>query len=237
MGVYEKLAVVQKALKAPKNQRNSFGGYNYRSCEDILEAAKPLCVDNGLLLTITDDIRMVGDRVYVMATATVADVKESTQVSVNAFAREPLDKKGSDASQITGAASSYARKYALNGLFCIDDTKDADATNTHETAPKESKKTTTKNNAKADDEVKNEQMRASANDPYKLPEIAGGAPVAEKREKFMQEIKRTGYKPGPIFAMFNCKTLDEMSDEQLVRALERFEAVASKEEVSAKKGQ
>ena len=237
MGVYEKLAVVQKALKAPKNQRNSFGGYNYRSCEDILEAVKPLCVDNGLVLTLTDDIRMVGDRVYVLATATVVDVEESTQVSVNAFAREPLDKKGSDASQITGAASSYARKYALNGLFCIDDTKDADATNTHETAPKESKKTTTKSNAKADDEVKNEQMRASANDPYKLPEIAGGAPVAEKREKFMQEIKRTGYKPGPIFAMFNCKTLDEMSDEQLVRALERFEAVASKEEALAKKGQ
>ena len=235
MGVYEKLAVVQKALKAPKNQKNSFGGYNYRSCEDILEAAKPLCVDNGLVLTITDDIRMVGDRVYVLATATVTDVKGDGQVSVNAFAREPLDKKGSDASQITGAASSYARKYALNGLFCIDDTKDADATNTHETAPKETKKTTTKSNAKADDEVKNEQMRASANDPYKLPEIAGGAPVAEKREKFMQEIKRTGYKPGPIFAMFNCKTLDEMSDEQLVRALERFEAIASKEEVLAKK--
>lgn len=235
MGVYEKLAQVQGELNVPKENVNKFGGYNYRSCEDILEKAKPLCVSHGLLLTISDDIRMVSDRIYVLATATVTDTESGEQVSVNGFAREPLDKKGSDASQITGAASSYARKYALNGLFCIDDTKDADATNTHETAPKESKKTTTKSNAKADDEVKNEQMRASANDPYKLPEIAGGAPVAEKREKFMQEIKRTGYKPGPIFAMFNCKTLDEMSDEQLVRALERFEAIASKEEVLAKK--
>ena len=235
MGVYEKLAQVQGELNVPKENVNKFGGYNYRSCEDILEKAKPLCVSHGLLLTISDDIRMVSDRIYVLATATVTDTESGEQVSVNGFAREPLDKKGSDASQITGAASSYARKYALNGLFCIDDTKDADATNTHETAPKETKKTTTKSNAKADDEVKNEQMRASANDPYKLPEIAGGAPVAEKREKFMQEIKRTGYKPGPIFAMFNCKTLDEMSDEQLVRALERFEAIASKEEALAKK--
>lgn len=131
MGVYENLANVQQALKAPKNQRNNFGNYNYRSCEDILEAAKPLCVKNGLVLTLSDSIEIVADRIYVKATATVTDVTGDGSVSVNAYAREPLDKKGSDASQITGAASSYARKYALNGLFCIDDTKDADATNTH----------------------------------------------------------------------------------------------------------
>ena len=125
----EKLINVQKALKAPKNQRNNFGGYNYRSCEDILEAVKPLLAKEGLLLTITDEVFEVGGRVYVRAVAEVTDGGKS--YSVAGFAREEETRKGMDASQITGAASSYARKYALNGLFLIDDTKDADATNTH----------------------------------------------------------------------------------------------------------
>jgi hypothetical protein len=113
---------IQKELKAPKGQKNTFGNYNYRSCEDILEAVKPLLGD--AVLTITDDIVQVGDRFYVKATATITEDEKS--VSVSAFARESLDKKGMDSAQITGATSSYARKYALNGLFCIDDTKDAD---------------------------------------------------------------------------------------------------------------
>jgi hypothetical protein len=117
-------------LKAPKGQYNSFGKYKYRSCEDILEAVKPLCVKNKVLLTITDDIVLIGDRFYVKATATVTNF-EGLSVSASALAREEDTKKGMDGSQVTGAASSYARKYALNGLFCIDDTKDADATNTH----------------------------------------------------------------------------------------------------------
>ena len=131
--VREKLAAVQKVLKAPKSQYNSFGKYAYRSCEDILEAAKPLCIENGLVLTISDEIMEVGGRIYVKATATVADAQIESEgvISVTGFAREPEEKKGMDSSQITGAASSYARKYALNGLFSIDDTKDADATNDH----------------------------------------------------------------------------------------------------------
>lgn len=123
-----KLSKIQKELKAPKNQYNSFGGYKYRSCEDILEAVKPLL--DGLVLTVSDDIIAVADRVYVKATATITDGVDS--ISNYAFARESLTKKGMDDSQITGATSSYARKYALNGLLCIDDTKDADATNTHD---------------------------------------------------------------------------------------------------------
>lgn len=118
-----KLAEIQQALKAPKNQKNSFGGYNYRSCEDILEAVKPLLGQETL--TLSDDIVEVGGRVYVKATANCCGV------SVTAFAREAENKKGMDDAQITGSASSYARKYALNGLFCIDDTKDADHTNDH----------------------------------------------------------------------------------------------------------
>ena len=124
----KKIAKIQQELKAPKNQRNNFGGYNYRSCEDILEAVKPLLGD--LILTITDDVVAVGDRVYVKATATITDGENS--VSNSAFAREAESRKGMDDSQVTGSTSSYARKYALNGLLCIDDTKDADATNTHE---------------------------------------------------------------------------------------------------------
>lgn len=123
----ERLLAVQGALKAPKGQYNSFGKYKYRSCEDILESVKPLLVEKGLLLTIEDDIVSVGDRIYIKAVATVSFGDHS--ISKSAFAREEETKKGMDASQVTGAASSYARKYALNGLFCIDDTKDSDATN------------------------------------------------------------------------------------------------------------
>jgi hypothetical protein len=123
-----KLATIQQKLKAPKGQMNKFGGYKYRSCEDILEAIKPLLGD--LVLTISDDIVEVGGRVYVKATVSLSS--GSGNVSTTAFARESETKKGMDESQITGAASSYARKYALNGLFCIDDTKDADATNEHD---------------------------------------------------------------------------------------------------------
>ena len=123
----EKLAKIIQELKAPKNQKNSFGGYNYRSCEDILEAVKPLL--NGAILTVSDELVMLGDRFYVKATATFRD-GDFIQTATG-WAREEKEKKGMDASQLTGSTSSYARKYALNGLFCIDDTKDADATNTH----------------------------------------------------------------------------------------------------------
>jgi len=125
----KKLYQIQGELKAPKNQRNNFGGYNYRSCEDILEAVKPLLGKHELALTISDEIIEVGGRVYVKATASITDGEHT--INNSAYAREAESKKEMDDSQITGATSSYARKYALNGLLCIDDTKDADATNTH----------------------------------------------------------------------------------------------------------
>lgn len=124
--VYGKLMMIQKELKAPKGQYNSFAKYNYRSCEDILEAVKPLCIKNNTTLLLNDAVQEVSGRFYVVATATLIDTESGDSVSANAYAREPQDKKGMDDSQITGMASSYARKYALNGLFCIDDTKDAD---------------------------------------------------------------------------------------------------------------
>ena len=124
MKLHEKLLAIQTKLKAPKGQYNKFGNFNYRSAEDILEAVKPLNAEQGVLLTITDEIKEVGGRIYVVATATVSDGTDELKVS--AFAREPENKKGMDESQITGATSSYARKYALNGLYAIDDNKDAD---------------------------------------------------------------------------------------------------------------
>lgn len=123
MILIEKLAKLQKELKAPKGQFNKFGNYKYRSCEDILESVKPL-LPSDCILIVNDDIHLVADRVYVKATATFTDGKDT--ISATAYAREALVKKGMDDSQITGSASSYARKYALNGLLLIDDTKDAD---------------------------------------------------------------------------------------------------------------
>lgn len=122
----KKLKEIQSELKAPKGQYNSFGKYKYRSCEDILEAVKPVLAKHGCSLTISDSIELIGDRYYVRATATLLDADSNNEISVSAYARESLDKKGMDSSQVTGAASSYARKYALNGLFCIDDTKEMD---------------------------------------------------------------------------------------------------------------
>ena len=128
----EILNKIQCELKAPKTQMNKFGGYAYRSCEDILESVKPLLQKYEVALMLSDEIVQIGARIYVKATAALKG--KDGEVSASAYAREPENKKGSDESQITGAASSYARKYALNGLFAIDDAKDADATNTHEGA-------------------------------------------------------------------------------------------------------
>ena len=131
MNVYEKLMTVQTKLRAPKGQYNSFGKYSYRSCEDILEALKPLLGEVGAIVNVTDEIKLIGDRYYVEATASFIDTETGERMIAKASAREAEAKKGMDDSQVTGSVSSYARKYALNGLFAIDDNKDADSTNTH----------------------------------------------------------------------------------------------------------
>ena len=139
------LLKIQQELKAPKNQVNNFGKYKYRSCEDILQAVKPLLEKYNFILTMNDEIVEIGGRVYVKATVTLyydsdaSDNVKLSSISTTAYAREPAAKKGMDESQITGATSSYARKYALNGMFCIDDAKDADATNQHGVQKQESK--------------------------------------------------------------------------------------------------
>jgi hypothetical protein len=131
MNIYEKLQKIQMELDVPKSQFNSFGKYNYRSCEDILAAVKPVATKYNCTLKVFDEMVEVGGRCYVKATARLVDCEELTAEEATGYAREEETKKGMDAAQITGAASSYARKYALNGLFCLDDVKDADALNKH----------------------------------------------------------------------------------------------------------
>lgn len=125
-GLWTKLLVIQTELKAPKGQENKFGGYRYRSCEDILEAVKPLLAEHGAVIQLSDTLELVGDRYYIRATASLIDSDTGEAASVTAWAREAESRKGMDEAQVTGSSSSYARKYALNGLLAIDDTRDAD---------------------------------------------------------------------------------------------------------------
>lgn len=140
MSIYEKLCKIQTELKAPKGQKNNFGKYNYRSCEDILEALKPLLDKYEATINLSDNIVQVGERYYVSVVAKLTDAKTSESVMSTAFAREDESKKGMDASQLTGATSSYARKYALNGLLAIDDTKDSDYLNNGSKVPNNDEK-------------------------------------------------------------------------------------------------
>ena len=144
MNVYEKLMNIQTQLKAPKSQFNTFGKYKYRNCEDILEALKPILAKVKAIVTLTDTVEHIGERFYIKATATFTDIEKGEKVEVSALAREDENKKGMDLAQVTGSVSSYARKYSLNGLFCIDDTKDAD-TGSNEDKPHNDKPHTDSN--------------------------------------------------------------------------------------------
>lgn len=196
---------IQSKLKAPKGQYNSFGKYRYRSCEDILEAVKPLLRDAGCTLTITDDIITVQNRIYVKATATIKDAEGNTE-SVTAFAREPEGKKGMDESQVTGTASSYARKYALNGLFLIDDTKDADTDeNRNESEGRAAQQSKQQSRQKPQQEPRQEP------DPEPQQEFTDNARLAQInviKAAFGDNLPR-------LLAQFKVKSLDQMTDKQL----------------------
>lgn len=153
MNIYQKLSDIQSQISVTKSNYNSFGKYSYRSAEDILEAAKPVCKNNGCVLTIRDEMIALEGRFYVMAVCTLTDIESLEKIEVTAFAREEENKKGMDASQVTGATSSYARKYALNGLFNLDDNKDADTdayTETQRKAQKQEADAKIKAQAQAD---------------------------------------------------------------------------------------
>ena len=143
MTIYKKLLNIQSKLKAPKSQYNSFGKYHYRSCEDILEGLKPILKEEGATLIIADNVVQVGDRYYIESTARLIDIDSGETIETKAMAREEENLKGQSSAQVSGSTSSYSRKYCLNAMFCIDDTKDSDFTNTHGKEEKQPQATAT----------------------------------------------------------------------------------------------
>lgn len=188
MAVYDKLAIIQKKLKCEKSQYNSFGKYKYRSCEDILKAVKPLLDETQTVLTLSDELVLIGERYYIKATATLLDCEAQTTmetkiVSATAYAREDETKKGMDGSQITGTASSYARKYALGGLFDIDDGIDSDTTNTGATKTTRAK-TSVQSKDKIDFDEIDEQIK-NATTVDEVRKIYAGVP--KPLQKYFEE--------------------------------------------------
>ena len=239
--VYGKLLKIQKELKAPKGQYNSFGRYNYRSCEDILEGVKPLLDKYKATLFIADNLELIGDRFYVKAIATFVDTESGEVVESSAFARESEDKKGMDASQVTGATSSYARKYALNGLFLIDDTKDADTdayTEQQNNAPAEKKATKTTKTTKKDeelpgmnppepsDEEKNAEMADSV-DQNLIPQ-PNALITPEQLAKLQSEMARTGVALQQVLSIAQVDDIAKMSQSTAVAILNKFSKTSSK---------
>ena len=203
MGIYEKLMTVQQNLKAPKNQYNSFGKYKYRSCEDILEGLKPCLKEVKATVTIDDEIVEVCGRVYVKATAHFHDAETGEMIVNSAYAREPQDKKGMDDSQVTGATSSYARKYALNGLFMIDDTKDADT-----------------------DESKNESdSRSKKQDATKTKEVEKQIISQAKADAIKQKCINDNLDVNYILTKCHVKAIEELTEKQAYFLASNWEKV------------
>ena len=208
--VHQKLAAIQAALKAPKSQYNKFGGYKYRKAEDILEAVKPLLKEHGCTLTCTDELQLVGDRYYIKATATITNTEDGVSVSTTAYAREEEEKKGMDGSQVTGASSSYARKYALNGLLCIDDTADSDTTNVGpaegaETAADGTKRTGTKKPSTTTLKKQGEPKKVQVTDQNikQLVDWVCKVPEGDQRNARIQKVESSYEWPGELLNAFH----------------------------------
>lgn len=206
--VFDKLVRIQSRLKAPKNQKNTFGGYNYRSCEDILEAVKPIANELDCIVLLSDEVVMVGDRFYIKATATLADSASGQTIENTAYAREPQDKKGMDASQVTGTSSSYARKYALNGLFAIDDTKDADTDEHHKQT--EPKKDAPKPVAKPAPDAKPQNNKASEEQVKKIWAQANSIGASK------EDVHKS------IAIMFHKQSITELTKDEATRLIDRM---------------
>ena len=202
MAVREKLLAIQAELKAPKGQTNTFGKYKYRSCEDILENVKPLLKKYNATLVISDTLELIGERYYIKATATFQDVETDGIIENTAYARESAEKKGMDDSQVTGTTSSYARKYALNGLFLIDDTKDADT-----------------------DEYANQQKSKEERKFDKKVEKDNKATISKADQEILKGVvEKKGYKVEEIFK----KPLAQLTGEEYVTALQKLNEMGHK---------
>lgn len=210
MKLTETLLSIQCALEAPKDQHNSFGGYKYRSLEGILTALKPLLKEHGCTLILRDEIVAVGERIYVKATATLTNGEEV--VEATAFAREALAKKGMDEAQVTGAASSYARKYCLNGLFAIDDTKDADSYNKHEDKPMKKRADTSTG---YEPHVTYPNVTPESSEPQKKYNINPDKQISEKQSKWLRSIIDKKKIPAPevinLLSQYNISNVDDLT--------------------------
>lgn len=203
MTAYEKLQMVQNELKAPKSQFNKFGNYYYRNCEDILEAFKPIGEKYGAVITVSDILEQIGDRYYIKAIATFIDIETENQIVVTAYAREEENKKGMDSSQVTGATSSYARKYALNGLLCIDDTKDADSM---DNSQKQKTKKDESPDANSQPEENFEKVKDEQIDTAKIITIK-------------KELMRTGVSEMAICKRYGIDIISELTNEKFMLAM------------------
>ena len=202
MNLYEKLQHVQSRLKAPKNQYNKFGGYHYRNCEDIQEAVKPLLQEVKAALVVGDELVLIGERYYIKSVAKFIDCESGEYMENVAYAREELDKKGMDVSQVTGSTSSYARKYALNGLFCIDDVKDADNQDNSG-----DKKTVSRNSSAKGSKA--QEKPAAANTGEKIT----GAMISSITAQ-VERYREKGLKMEKILGMYSIKDISEMTLDQ-----------------------
>lgn len=200
MNIYEKLATIQQELKAPKNQYSDYGGYHYRSCEDILEGLKPCLEKVNALVVLSDELVLVGDRYYIKATATLIDIESTERISNTAFARETESRPKMDASQITGSSSTYARKYALNGLFCIDDVKDADSMDNRQI---EEKKPETKQK-----KAESGQKKAEA-EPKKIENSV----ISEVKVKaLLARCDKEGVEPAKILKLYKVNSIADLTE-------------------------
>lgn len=231
MGVYEKLLIVQKKLNAPKSKYNKFGGYYYRSAEDILDGVKDILDEIKATLVLSDEIVQVADRIYIKANATFVDIESGEKIENTSFAREPISVKGMSDPQITGASSTYARKYALNGLFCIDDTVDDDT----EELKNEKNNRIKQENKQASQSKQNTQQQSNPTntettevDQNLIPH--GGMITQEQLKMLHSEMERTGITQKTIFGMFKIEKFEDMTEVQAIACLNKFKATPDKKD-------
>ena len=224
MDIYEKLGTIQTKLKAPKNQFNKFGNYYYRNAEDIQEAVKPLLAETKTVLTISDDIVMVGDRFYIRATAQISDIEGKATIQSTAYAREPMERKGMDDAQVTGATSSYARKYALCGLFLLDDTKDADSMDNSKEQPQKAQTKATQQRTASKSQTK-QTTQQSVSYGSKKPETEQNKRPIERfatndqLETIRKELIRTGVSEEAIMDRYHVSGLGGLTERDAADAI------------------
>lgn len=229
MAIHEKLLKIQSSISVPKNQHNKFGNYDYRSCEDILSALKPLLKEVKCTVTVNDELVMIGDRYYIKATATLIDCESGESISNESYAREEESKKGMDSSQITGTASSYARKYALNGLLLLDDVKDAD-TNENQQQNRNAKSDKNQQQNQNTGANKGQQQNQNTTGSNKGSQNGTQKKLIDNRalETLRKRFKDNRVDEAKVCSIFKVSALSQLSVSQYENITQHFEQVKEK---------